>query len=65
METKKRLADQADQKKRLEGGSKESEMSTADMQGDLEETSVHCPPKKRGRAREREGGAEGRCHNET
>jgi hypothetical protein len=69
MATKKRLEDQADQKNKLEGGPEESEMHTADTQRNLEETAVHRPPKqppkRRGRSRAREGGAEDHCHNET
>jgi hypothetical protein len=69
MATKKRLEDQADQKNKLEGGPEESEMHTADTQRNLEETAVHRPPKKppkrRGRSRAREGGAEDHWHNET
>jgi hypothetical protein len=43
-------------------------MITAEIQRDLEETSVHCPPKKplknRRRSKVREGGAGGCSHKE-
>jgi hypothetical protein len=67
METKRRLAEQAEQKEK-EGESEESEMITTEIQRDLEETSVHRPPKKppkkRGRSKVREGGAGGCSHKE-
>jgi hypothetical protein len=67
METKKRLVEHAEQKEK-EGESEESEMITAEIQRDLEETSVHCPPKKplknRRRSKVREGGAGGCSHKE-
>jgi hypothetical protein len=46
MATKKRLADQADQKEKIEGDLEENELHSADTQRNIEGTATHRPPKK-------------------